>query len=94
MSVYATAGGITHIPTNQSAMAKDMTKQLVTVRRRLVVITAKITSVLPKITMTMTMLNRMASAICWTWLPVTGVTEKLTEDTEVLLIGIVVLDIP
>lgn len=85
---------MTHIPTSQSAMAKDMTKQFVTVRRRLVVITAKMTRVLPKMTMTITMLNKMASAICWTWLPMTGVTEKFTEDTEVLLIGIVVLDIP
>jgi hypothetical protein len=42
-----TFGGITNIPTNQSATARLMTKQFVTVRSRLVVVTAAITSVFP-----------------------------------------------
>lgn len=46
-SIKATAGGITKIPTNQSATAKLITKQLVTVRKRLVVSTDKITNVFP-----------------------------------------------
>lgn len=71
-----------------------MTKQLVTVRSRLVVMTAKMTRVLPKMTITMTILKRMASAIFWTWLSTTCVADKFTEDTEVLAIGIVVFDIP
>lgn len=92
--MYATAGGMTHTPTNQSAIAKDITKQFVTVRRRLVVMTAKMTRVLPKMTITITMLNNMASAICWTGLLITGEVEKLTVDRGVVMIGIVVLDIP
>lgn len=47
VNIKATAGGITKIPTNQSATAKLITKQLVTVRRRLVVSTDKITNVFP-----------------------------------------------
>jgi len=43
----ATAGGITKIPTSQSATASDITKQFVTVRSLLVVITATIIRVLP-----------------------------------------------
>lgn len=42
-----TAGGMTQVPTSQSVMAKLRTKQFVTVRRRRVVTTAKITRVLP-----------------------------------------------
>lgn len=46
-SIKATAGGITKIPTSQSATAKLITKQLVTVRNRRVVSTDNITSVFP-----------------------------------------------
>uniref|UniRef100_A0A1A9WBV0 Uncharacterized protein n=1 Tax=Glossina brevipalpis TaxID=37001 RepID=A0A1A9WBV0_9MUSC len=42
-----TAGGITHVPTNQSVMAKFRIKQFVTERKRRVVKMAKITKVLP-----------------------------------------------
>jgi hypothetical protein len=45
-----TAGGITKTPTSQSATASDITKQFVTVRNRLVVITDKITRVFPTTT--------------------------------------------
>lgn len=45
----ATEGGITNIPTNQSATAKLITKQLVTVRNRLVVNTDNMTNVLPSV---------------------------------------------
>lgn len=43
----STAGGITAKPTSKSAAARLDTKQLVTDRNRLVVITAAITNVLP-----------------------------------------------
>lgn len=47
INITATAGGITKIPTNQSATARLITKQLVTVRNRRVVSTDNITSVFP-----------------------------------------------
>lgn len=47
-----TAGGITKIPTSQSATAKLITKRFVTVRKRLVVKTDKITKVFPMIVIT------------------------------------------
>lgn len=46
-SIKATAGGMTKIPTSQSATAKLITKQLVTVRNRRVVSTDNITNVFP-----------------------------------------------
>lgn len=60
-SMTATAGGITKMPTSQSATARLITKQLVTVRKRRVVITAKITSVLPIIVITMSRHSRQTS---------------------------------
>uniref|UniRef100_A0A182J7R4 Uncharacterized protein n=1 Tax=Anopheles atroparvus TaxID=41427 RepID=A0A182J7R4_ANOAO len=54
-----TAGGITKIPTSQSATARLITKQLVTVRRRRVVTTDSITSVLPTTVIT---ISRQKSA--------------------------------
>lgn len=53
-----TAGGITNIPTSQSASARLMTKQFVTVRKRRVVNTDKMTNVLPII---VTMMRRQKS---------------------------------
>lgn len=46
-SIKATAGGITKIPTNQSATARLITKQFVTVLSLRVVSTDKITNVFP-----------------------------------------------
>lgn len=46
-SIKATAGGMTKMPTSQSATAKLITKQLVTVRNRRVVSTDNITNVFP-----------------------------------------------
>lgn len=43
----ATASGMTNTPTNQSAIANDITKQLVTVLNLLVVKTARMTKVFP-----------------------------------------------
>ena len=53
----ATAGGMTKSPTSQSATARLITKQLVTVRRRRVVSTDKMTSVLPITVTTISTLN-------------------------------------
>lgn len=47
MRCVATAKGITNVPTNQSATARDIMKQFVTVLKRLVVITAIIINVFP-----------------------------------------------
>lgn len=44
---------MTNSPTNQSATAKLITKQLVTVRKRRVVITANITNVFPNTVISM-----------------------------------------
>lgn len=59
----ATAGGITKMPTNQSATAKDITKQLVTVLNRRVVKIAIITNVLPTTVTTITMHSKPAKLI-------------------------------
>lgn len=53
----ATAGGITNNPTSQSATARLITKQFVTVRNRLVVSTDKMTSVFPITVITISMMN-------------------------------------
>lgn len=47
VSITKTAGGITKMPTSQSATARLITKQLVTVRNRRVVNTDNITNVFP-----------------------------------------------
>jgi hypothetical protein len=56
---YKTAGGMTKIPTSQSATARLMTKQLVTVRNLRVVKTANMTNVLPMMVSTMSVQKRM-----------------------------------
>lgn len=58
-----TFGGITNIPTSQSATAKLITKQFVTVRNRLVVITANITNVLPIIVIMINVENKITKEI-------------------------------
>lgn len=55
-----TAGGITKMPTSQSATAKLMTNRLVTVLRRRVVMTDKITKVFPIIVI---IINKQKSTI-------------------------------
>lgn len=55
-----TAGGITKMPTSQSATARLITNRLVTVLRRRVVMTDKITKVLPIIVM---IINKQKSTI-------------------------------
>lgn len=58
-----TAGGITKIPTSQSATARLITKQLVTVRNRRVVATDRMTKVLPITVMTISVQNSTTSSI-------------------------------
>lgn len=58
-----TAGGMTKVPTIQSATAKLMTKRFVTVRSRLVVMTDRITRVLPIIVMIIKSENSTMSTI-------------------------------
>ena len=60
----ATAGGMTKSPTSQSATARLITKQLVTVRRRRVVSTDKMTNVLP-ITVTTISTQNMETRKPW-----------------------------
>lgn len=60
----ATAGGITKRPTSQSATASDMTKQLVTVRRRRVVSTDNMTNVFPITVNTINIQNIEARKPC------------------------------
>lgn len=63
MSCKATAGGMTKMPTSQSATARDITKQLVTVRSLLVVRIAMMTRVLPTTVTTITMQSNTARLI-------------------------------
>lgn len=58
-----TAGGKTKIPTSQSATARLITKQLVTVRNLLVVITDAITNVLPMIVTAISKQNKIIQMI-------------------------------
>lgn len=58
-----TFGGITNNPTSKSATAKLITKQFVTVRNRLVVITANITNVLPIIVIMINVENKITKEI-------------------------------
>ena len=58
-----TAGGKTNIPTSQSATARLITKQFVTVRNRLVVITDAITNVLPMIVTAISKQNKIIQMI-------------------------------
>lgn len=79
-NLYATAGGITNIPTNQSATANDITKQFVTVRNLLVVKTANMTKVLPMTVTTITMLNNITNATTSVVIGGPGVDEFVTFD--------------
>lgn len=58
-----TAGGITKIPTNQSATARLITKRFVTVLNLRVVITERMTKVFPIIVMMINNENRVISTI-------------------------------
>lgn len=58
-----TAGGITKMPTNQSATARLITNRLVTVLKRRVVMTDKITKVFPIIVMIINKQKRTISTI-------------------------------
>lgn len=58
-----TAGGMTKIPTSQSATASEVTKRFVTVRNLLVVMTDRITKVFPIIVMIINKQNSTISTI-------------------------------